>query len=51
MGGFDHDGVDRELFPDGRFRSLLVVNIGHLGDHAFFPRLPRLPHDTAVRWA
>ncbi|MDT5036246.1 MAG: 3-hydroxypropanoate dehydrogenase, partial [Micromonosporaceae bacterium] len=28
MAGFDPAGVDAEFFPDGRLRSLLVVNIG-----------------------
>jgi 3-hydroxypropanoate dehydrogenase len=51
MAGFDRDGIDREFFPDGRFKSLLVVNIGHPGENPWFPRLPRLPHDTAVTWA
>lgn len=51
MGGFDHDGVDREFFPDGRFRSLLVVNIGHPGENPWFDRLPRLSHEDAVSWA
>jgi 3-hydroxypropanoate dehydrogenase len=48
MGGFDHDGVDRAFFPDGRWRSLLLVNIGHPGDDAFRPRMPRLPFDQAA---
>jgi 3-hydroxypropanoate dehydrogenase len=51
MAGFDRDGIDKEFFPDGRFKSLLVVNIGHPGENPWFPRLPRLPHDTAVQWA
>lgn len=51
MAGFDRNGVDREFFPDGRFNSLLVVNIGHPGDSPWFDRLPRLPQDTAVQWA
>jgi 3-hydroxypropanoate dehydrogenase len=51
MAGFDRDGIDREFFPDGRFHSLLVVNIGHPGEDPWFPRLPRLPHDTTVKWA
>ena len=28
MGGFDRAGVDGEFFADGRWRSLLVVNVG-----------------------
>jgi 3-hydroxypropanoate dehydrogenase len=51
MAGFDKAGVDAEFFPDGRFNSLLVVNIGHPGESPWFDRLPRLPHDAAVRWA
>ncbi len=51
MGGFDKSGIDAEFFPDGRFRSLLVVNIGHPGEHPWFGRLPRLDHSDVVRWA
>jgi 3-hydroxypropanoate dehydrogenase len=51
MKGFDQDGLDKEFFPDGRFKSLLVVNIGHPGDNPWYPRLPRLAHDDAVTWA
>jgi len=51
MAGFDRAGVDDAFFPDGRFKSLLVVNIGHPGDNPWFDRLPRLPHNTAVQWA
>jgi 3-hydroxypropanoate dehydrogenase len=42
MGGFDKAGVDAEFFPDGRQRSLLVVNIGHPAHDGQFPRSPRL---------
>src|SRR3954464_7971963 len=45
MAGFDQAGVDQEFFPDGRFKSLLVVNIGHPGENPWYPRLPRLTHD------
>ena len=48
MIGFDAAGVDAEFFPDGRYRSLLVVNIGLPGPDAWFDRLPRLPHDEVV---
>jgi 3-hydroxypropanoate dehydrogenase len=51
MAGFDNAGVDKEFFPDGRFKSLLVVNIGHPGQDPWFNRLPRLSHDQAVVWA
>ncbi|HEX4250015.1 MAG TPA: malonic semialdehyde reductase [Pseudonocardia sp.] len=49
MSGFDAEGVDREFFPDGRLKSILVVNIGHPGEGAFFDRLPRLDYEQVVR--
>ncbi|GIM91135.1 malonic semialdehyde reductase [Paractinoplanes toevensis] len=51
MGGFDAAGIDAEFFPDGRYRSILVVNIGHPGENPWFGRLPRLDHDDVVQWA
>jgi 3-hydroxypropanoate dehydrogenase len=51
MTGFDAAGLDSEFFPDGRFRSILVVNIGHPGENPWFNRLPRLDHDDVVSWA
>jgi 3-hydroxypropanoate dehydrogenase len=52
MSGFDRDGLDDEFFPDGRFTSLLVVNIGHPdGEGAWRTRQARLSGDEALRWA
>jgi 3-hydroxypropanoate dehydrogenase len=51
MAGFDKAGLDAEFFPDGRFRSFLVVNIGHPGENPWFDRLPRLDHADVVQWA
>jgi len=51
MGGFDAAGIDAEFFPDGRFHSILVVNIGHPGKDPWFARLPRLSNDEVVQWA
>jgi 3-hydroxypropanoate dehydrogenase len=48
MAGFDPAGLDAEFFPDGRLRSLLVVNIGRPGPDAWTDRLPRLTHDDVV---
>lgn len=51
MLGFDAAGMDAEFFPDGRWSSTLVVNIGHpAGEDAWYPRLPRLEHDQVLRW-
>lgn len=51
MTGFDKAGVDAEFFPEGRFKSLVVVNLGHPGENPWRDRLPRLPHETTVQWA
>ena len=42
MGGFDRVKTDAEFFPDGRFISLFLINIGYGDDTKYFPRLPRL---------
>lgn len=51
MGGFDAEALDADFFPDGRWRSILVVNIGHPGKNPWFDRLPRLDEADVVRWA
>jgi 3-hydroxypropanoate dehydrogenase len=51
MAGFDAAAVDAEFFPDGRFKSILVVNIGHPGENPWFDRLPRLEHADVLQWA
>jgi len=51
MAGFDAAGIDAEFFEGTNQRTLLVVNIGHPGENAWFDRLPRLEHDEVVRYA
>ncbi|HEX3611065.1 MAG TPA: malonic semialdehyde reductase [Sporichthyaceae bacterium] len=51
MAGFDAAGMDAEFFPDGRWGSILVVNIGHPGPDPWFERLPRLAPEDTMRWA
>ena len=51
MGGFDSAAVDEEFFPGGRWRSILVVNIGHPGEDPWFDRLPRLGNQDVISWA
>lgn len=51
MSGFDASAVDAEFFAGTTWQSHLVVNIGYPGADAWFPRLPRLHHDDAVRYA
>ena len=48
MGGFDKAGIDAEFFPDGRFKSFLVVNIGHAAEGAWHARAPRLEYEEVV---
>lgn len=48
MIGFDADAVNREFFPDGRQKVLLVMNIGKPGENAWWPRSPRLEYDEVV---
>ena len=51
MAGFDADGVDAEFFIENNWHAVLVVNIGHPGEGAWFDRLPRLDEAEVVRWA
>jgi 3-hydroxypropanoate dehydrogenase len=51
MGGFDNAKVDAAFFPDGKWRSTLLVNLGYGVPEKLFPRLPRLSFDEACRIA
>jgi 3-hydroxypropanoate dehydrogenase len=48
MTGFNADALDREFFPDGRLRSLLVLNLGHGDRSDLRERGPRLAFEDAV---
>jgi 3-hydroxypropanoate dehydrogenase len=50
MSGFSNEGVDKEFFPDGRFKSNFLCNLGY-GDPAGLPgpRAPRLSFDEACK--
>jgi 3-hydroxypropanoate dehydrogenase len=49
MIGFDPEGINKEFFSDNAWKSILVVNIGHPGENAWFDRLPRLDYDQVVK--
>ena len=49
MQGFDHAGVDAEFFPDGRWKSSLLINLGYGAENGRRPRKPRLDFDEACR--
>lgn len=48
MAGFDAAGVEREFFPAGRHRVLLLMNIGRPAPDAWRERLPRLDYAEVV---
>jgi 3-hydroxypropanoate dehydrogenase len=41
MTGFDNSKVDAEFFPEGRFKSNVLINIGYGDAERLFPRSPR----------
>lgn len=47
--GFDAKAVDAAFFPDGRWRSNFLVNLGVADHSATFARGPRLAFDEAAR--
>jgi 3-hydroxypropanoate dehydrogenase len=47
MSGFNRKTLDAEFFPDGRWRSNFLCNIGYGSDENLFPRNPRLDFDEA----
>jgi nitroreductase len=51
MGGFDRAAVDSAFFPDGTWKTDLVVNLGYGDDAALRERSPRLTVDEIARFA
>ena len=49
MGGFNRAGVDGEFFPDGRWRSILIVNVGVAADDGHSDRQGRLEFADVAR--
>lgn len=47
MSGFDAARVDAAFFPDGRFKTNFLCNIGYGDDAKVRPRGPRLPFERA----
>ena len=47
MSGFDRQKVDAEFFPDGRFKSNFLCNLGYGDPAALMPRGPRLGFEDA----
>jgi 3-hydroxypropanoate dehydrogenase len=51
MGGFDNAKVDATFFPDGKWKSNFLVNLGHGDPAKLYPRNPRLSFEEACRIA
>ena len=49
MSGFDNAKVDAAFFPDGRWKSNFLVNIGKGDPAKVMPRSPRLAFEDACR--
>jgi 3-hydroxypropanoate dehydrogenase len=47
MSGFDNGKVDAEFFPDGKWKSNFLCNLGYGDGAKLFPRNPRLSFDEA----
>jgi 3-hydroxypropanoate dehydrogenase len=50
MSGFDAAKVDAAFFPDSRYRTNFLLNIGYGDRGTLRPRLPRLGFDEVARW-
>ena len=49
MGGFDRAKVDADFFPDGRWKSNFLINLGYGDQSTLRPRAPRLSFEEACR--
>lgn len=49
MSGFDNAKVDAEFFPDGRFKSNFLCNLGHGDPAKVMQRLPRFAFDDVCQ--
>jgi 3-hydroxypropanoate dehydrogenase len=49
MSGFNKETLDAEVFPDGRWKSNFLCNIGYGTQEKLFPRNPRLAFEQACR--
>lgn len=49
MSGFDNNAVDAEFFPDGRYQSNFLINLGYGDSTGNYPRGPRLSLGQVTR--
>jgi 3-hydroxypropanoate dehydrogenase len=50
MSGFNPGAVDAEFFPDGRYKTNFLLNIGYGNRDALHPRPPRLAFTEIASW-
>ena len=48
MSGFDNAAVDAEFFPEGRYKSNFLINLGYADSSGNYPRGPRLSFEQAT---
>ena len=51
MSGFDNAKVDAAFFPDGRFKTNFLCNIGYGDETKIFARSPRMDFEDACSFA
>jgi 3-hydroxypropanoate dehydrogenase len=51
MSGFDNAVVDKAFFPDGRFKTNFLCNIGYGDESKIFARSPRMTFEDACSFA
>jgi 3-hydroxypropanoate dehydrogenase len=49
MSGFDKEKVNKEFFPDGKWKANFLCNLGYGDAGKLFPRNPRLDFDEACK--
>ena len=49
MSGVDLGKVDAEFFPDGRWKTNFLINLGYGDDSLLFNRNPRLSFEEACQ--
>lgn len=49
MSGFDSAAVNAEFFPDGKWKTNFIVNLGYGDPAGNYPRGPRLPFETVAQ--
>ena len=49
MSGFNQETLERDFFPDGRWKANFLCNIGYGTDEGLYPRNPRLDFEQACR--